>query len=72
MVFFVAEAGKVTAISLETRDIEWQSRLEGRLLTDPLILGDTLFVAAEDGSDLLTAFNVETGTIRWSFTPAEE
>ena len=49
----------------------WQRTLEGKLLSDPLLVGQTLLVANTTGEPLLTAFLAESGATRWSFTPSE-
>lgn len=71
-VYFVTEEGSVFAREAENNDPVWQQQFEARLLADPVLVNDTLLVAALDGENLLTALDAESGAIRWSFQPAEE
>ncbi len=71
-VYFVTEDGSVFARSTEDNTPRWEQDLEGRLLSDPVIVDDMLLVAAVDGEQLLTAFDLESGAIRWTYQPVEE
>jgi hypothetical protein len=70
-VFFVTEAGTVYARSADSNSPLWQRSVPGRLLSDPIVTGDTLLVAALDADALVTAFDADTGSVLWSFTPEE-
>jgi len=70
-VFAVSENGIVSAREASTGGELWQRTLEGKLLSDPLLVGDILLVASSTGEPLLTAFLAESGATRWSFTPSE-
>jgi outer membrane protein assembly factor BamB len=48
----------------------WQELLAGRLLSRPAISGETLLLASIESDVLLSAFIAESGTVRWSFSPA--
>ncbi|MGH2627909.1 MAG: PQQ-binding-like beta-propeller repeat protein, partial [Anaerolineales bacterium] len=74
-VFFVTQAGEVYARGVEDHAAIWQSsgdqaEILGRLLADPIVVGDLLLVGSMGGQSLLTAFDTATGQIRWSYTPA--
>lgn len=74
-VFFVTQAGEVYARSVEDHAPLWQTSSDqaaalGRLLADPIVAGDLLLVASMGGQSLVTAFDVSTGQIRWSYAPA--
>lgn len=69
--FFATEDGSVMGLSVEDGDQVWQQNLEGRLLSDPILVDNTLLIASLDGESLLTAFNAESGAIFWRFSPAE-
>jgi outer membrane protein assembly factor BamB len=70
-VFIVSENGVVSARAAATGAELWQRTLEGQLLSDPLLVGETLLVANTAGEPLLTAFLAGSGATRWSFTPSE-
>lgn len=74
-VFFVTQAGEVYARTAEDHAALWQTSGDqaetlGRLLADPIVVGELLLVASMEGQSLLTAFDTATGQIRWSYTPA--
>ncbi|MFP3854590.1 MAG: PQQ-binding-like beta-propeller repeat protein [Anaerolineales bacterium] len=71
-VYLVTEDGSIYARAAEDSTPEWEQNLEGRLLTDPVVIEETLLVAAIDGDNLLTAFDINSGAIRWTYQPVEE
>jgi outer membrane protein assembly factor BamB len=71
-VYFVTEAGNVLARQVSDNSPLWEQTIDGQLLTDPIVVDATLLVAALNGEALLTAFNTESGAIRWTYQPAEE
>lgn len=71
-VYFVTDTGSVFARTAQDNTPQWEQSLEGRLLSDPVLVDDTLIVAAVDGEQLLTAFDVNSGAIRWTYQPVEE
>lgn len=71
VVYFVTEEGFVFARLGRDNEPLWQRQLDGRLLTDPIVAGDLLLVAALDGENLLTALDVESGAVRWTFSGSE-
>jgi outer membrane protein assembly factor BamB len=72
IVYFVTEDGSVFARSAQDNTPQWEQNLDGRLLSDPAIVDETLLVAAVDGENLLTAYDVNSGAIRWTYQPVEE
>lgn len=71
-IFLVTEAGTIYARQVSTNNPLWQLKPGGRLLSDPLLTGESLLVASMDTDVLVTAFDAGSGTVRWSFTPSEE
>jgi outer membrane protein assembly factor BamB len=69
-VYIVTSDGQVFARQAVENTPDWQQPLKGQLLSDPVITGDSLLVAILDGDNLLTAFDAQSGAIRWSYQPA--
>lgn len=74
VVYIVTEGGDVFARSAQQGDSAWpeQRNVEGRLLTDPIVIDDLLLVAALEGEDVLTAFRADVGTRQWTYQIPEE
>jgi outer membrane protein assembly factor BamB len=70
LVYFATEAGTVYARQTGGSEPVWEQIFEGKIYTDPLLVGETLLVAHTGGPALLTALNASSGATRWSFTPA--
>ncbi len=70
IVYFVTSDGQVFARQAADDTPAWQQPLDGQLLTDPVVTGDSLLVAALDGKNLLTAFDATSGAVRWAYEPA--
>jgi outer membrane protein assembly factor BamB len=68
-VFFVTEAGTVYAFETGSNKPIWTSNpnLNGRLLSDPVLSGDTLFVATMESECVISAVDRETGALRCLF-----
>lgn len=60
---WVTLLGRLRAVDLPTNTIVW-SRRDDRLVTDPLLVGDAVFVGGSDG--VLRAFDRGTGQLSWS------
>lgn len=69
-VYIVTSDGQVFARQAVENTPAWQQPLKGELLSDPALTGDALLVASLGGDNLLTAFDAQSGAIRWSFQPA--
>ena len=69
--FVVSESGTLYAFEVETERPLWQITLDGELHTDPLVVGDKVYVATNGGEPLLSVFNTETGNLSWPFTPGD-
>ena len=70
VIFFATEAGTVYAFETDSREPFWTSSnpvLEGRLLSDPVLSGDTLLVATMEGSCVISAIDTETSAVRCLF-----
>ncbi|MFQ5942560.1 MAG: PQQ-binding-like beta-propeller repeat protein [Anaerolineales bacterium] len=70
-IFIAAESGTLFAREISTNSELWNVTLDGDLHTTPLVIGDTVFVATNGGEPLLSAFDVENGVARWSFTVSD-
>ena len=68
-VFFVTEAGTVYAFETDSGEPSWTSNpaLNGRLLSDPVVTGDTLLVATMDNPCVISAIDTETSAVRCLF-----
>ncbi|UCF62107.1 MAG: PQQ-binding-like beta-propeller repeat protein [Anaerolineaceae bacterium] len=66
VVFFVTEAGTVYAFETDSAKPFWTSNpvLNGRLLSDPVLSGDTLLVATMDNPCVISAVETETSAVR--------
>lgn len=60
----VNESGKVTAFNGADGSTVWDSQLEGEVVSEPVIAGDTVVLGAVDGT--LLGLNVDTGSPVWS------
>jgi outer membrane protein assembly factor BamB len=69
----VTENGVIRSEDLETRDRLWETNLEGKLLTKPVVTEEFVLVALTDAEDgiLIQALDRVNGTFRWPFTPEE-
>jgi outer membrane protein assembly factor BamB len=65
----VTENGIVRSEDLETREQLWQTNLDQKLLTTPIVTDEYVLVAMTDADTLVTALDRNNGTIRWPFTP---
>ncbi len=66
-VFFVSEEGSIEAFAKETGDPSWPSSATvlGRLLADPILVADELFVPVMDNEECVVfGVNVDTGSAR--------
>jgi outer membrane protein assembly factor BamB len=67
------ESGQVFAREAASNNPLWEKDPVGRLLSDPIATDNgLLLVAALEGENLLTAYNAESGAIRWTYQPAED
>lgn len=73
-VYIVTEGGGVFARDAQQGASAWPEArsIEGRLMTDPIVVKDLLLVAALDGEDLLTAFRADVGTKQWTYQLPED
>jgi outer membrane protein assembly factor BamB len=68
----VTENGIVRSEDLMTGESQWQTTLEEKLLTKPIVTDEYVLVAMTDADTLIMALDRNNGTIRWPFTPPEE
>jgi outer membrane protein assembly factor BamB len=67
-VFFVTEVGTVYAFETSSHEPLWTSNnLNGRLLSDPVLSGNTLLVPTMGGECVISAVDTETGALRCLF-----
>jgi outer membrane protein assembly factor BamB len=71
-VYFVTQDGSVFARTASDNSPQWEQSVEGRLLSDPALVDGKLIVAAVEGENLLTTFDVTSGAILWTYQPVEE
>ena len=60
----VNESGKVTAFNGADGSTAWETRLDGEVVADPVVAGDTVALGTADGA--LHGLNVDTGSLRWT------
>lgn len=72
-VFFVTEAGTVYSFETDSGKSLWTSNpnLNGSLLSDPVLAGDTLLVAVMGSECLISAIDTDSGAVRCLFQPGE-
>ena len=72
-VFFVTEAGTVYGLETDSGKSLWASNpnLNGALLSDPVLAGDTLLVAVMGSECLISAIDTDSGAVRCLFQPGE-
>jgi outer membrane protein assembly factor BamB len=67
-IIVAAESGQVIAVREAQRQWIWPGGTpQASILTDPVVRGDTVYVALLNGQ--VQALNVETGVPGWTFTP---
>ncbi|MDX9992063.1 MAG: PQQ-binding-like beta-propeller repeat protein [Anaerolineales bacterium] len=66
-VVYVTDAGRVQALSSDNAPL-WQADLKGKLVSAPVLAGNTILVAPLQGDAMLVAFDVN-GAQRWTFLP---
>jgi len=64
-----AEQGVLTAYDAGSGQELWQQTTPAPLYTTPVIVNDEIIVALQSESTLLMAFELESGSQRWSFAP---
>ena len=62
--FVVNESSKVTAFNGVDGSIVWESQLDGELVAEPVVAGDTLVLGTADGR--FHGLNVSTGSGQWA------
>ncbi|MDE2788465.1 MAG: PQQ-binding-like beta-propeller repeat protein [Chloroflexota bacterium] len=60
----VNETGKVTAFAHYDGSILWEMQLDGEVIADPVVAGDTLVLTTADGA--LHGLNIDTGSKEWT------
>ncbi len=70
-VYAVTETGSLLAWDATDSAPAWRTSLEGQLLTDPLVVGETVLVASTGGTVQLSAYDRDSGAIRWTFPQGE-
>ncbi len=64
--------GALTALDAVDGKQRWQKPAPGPLYTTPVVVGDTIIVALQSETALLVAFDLETGSQQWVYTPPQE
>ena len=60
----VNESGKVTAFSGADGSTQWQTQLDGEVVADPVVAGDTLLLGTD--SAVLHGLSIDTGSLEWT------
>jgi outer membrane protein assembly factor BamB len=69
-VVYVTETGHIQSLNLDGAP-KWQADIDkAKILTAPVLAGDTILVVPMQSSFLLAAYNL-TGAQKWTFTPAK-
>jgi outer membrane protein assembly factor BamB len=59
------------ALDATTGQEIWQKTAPAPIYTTPVVLGDSIIVAVQSESALLIAFDLETGSQEWVFSPPQ-
>ena len=59
----------MTAFDVADGEQLWQSRAPAPLVSTPVVVGNAIVAAMQDNSDLLIAFDLESGVEQWSAAP---
>ena len=62
--FVVTESGKATALAAADGSTQWQTQLDGEVVGDPVIAGNTLLLGTAGGA--LHGVNINTGSLEWT------
>ena len=62
--FVANETGKTTAFNGADGSSVWETQLDGEIVGDPFVAGDTLILGASDGS--LHGLDIATGSLLWT------
>ena len=60
----VNESGKVTAFNEADGSTRWETQLDGEVVADPVVAGDTLLLGTDGGA--LHGVNIDTGSLEWT------
>ena len=64
ILFVVNEDGNATAFAAADGSTIWETQLEGEIVADPVVAGDTLVLATADGA--LHGLHSKTGSLEWT------
>ncbi len=64
--------GALTALDIADGKQKWQQTAPAPLYTTPVVVGNDIIVALQSESALLIAFDAETGSQNWIYTPPQE
>ena len=62
--FVVNETGKVTSFIGADGSTAWETQLDGEIVADPVVAGDTVVLGTADGA--LHGLNIDTGLLQWT------
>ncbi len=60
----VNESGKVTAFSGADGSTAWETQLDGEIIADPVVAGDTLLLGTDGGA--LHGVTIDAGSLEWT------
>jgi len=64
ILFVVNEAGNATAFAAADGSTIWETQLDGEIVADPVVAGDTLVLGTVDGT--LHGLDADTGSLEWT------
>ena len=65
--------GSVVALSMDNGDVLWNEQVQQRLYTPPIVVGESVLVALNEGDALLLEFDGNDGRLTWTFPrPSDE
>ena len=64
MLLVVNEASRITAFNGADGSVAWTAQIDGEIVTDPMVAGDSFVLATTDGQ--LIGLNVATGSPQWT------
>src|SRR5204862_355285 len=72
-VFVGDKAGMLFALNPADGAVRWKQQLSKcQLLTTPLVINDLVLVTPHQGDNLVVAYSLEAGALKWAFAPSKK